>query len=473
MLAAARSPLSSPAVLAQRLERGFDVLRSTARDLPVRHRTLRDTVAWSYDLLADSEKSALCALGVFVGGFTSESMRSVIAAARGDDAGDVLASLVARSLVRREETRVESRFSMLESIREFAEAELERSGEADAVRRRHVAHFVAVAEASEEALHGSAQIAAQDRLLADAANIEVALRYCLTVGDAESGLRIGGAIWRFWQSTGRLEEGRRWLTELLALSGASPGTQARGLSALAGLDYWQARYAATLEHYRDALAIYERIGDAFGIADTLFAMSTASSWGGDTREGARLAEEALARFEALGARERIGMVRMAQGFARWMQGDLAGARPLWESSIAIARETGDHVEAAHKRLALASITFQEGHREQAMHDAFDAMEELLEHGNVSLTVMALDWIAALGAEREPEACVRLAGAAEELRKTLGGGMRPEACRLAGVRDVASRQLDESTVERAWREGARMPLDEAVQYARTMRGALTE
>jgi hypothetical protein len=129
---------------------------------------------------------------------------------------------------------------------------------------------------------------------------------------------------------------------------------------------------------------------------------------------------------------------------------------------------GGQVEAAHKRLALASITFQEGRHAQAITEALEAMDELQAHGNVPLAIMALDWIAALGAERAPERCARLAGAAAELRRTLGGGMRPEACGLTNARDSASRLLDAETLDRAWREGMRMPLDEAVEYARTLR-----
>ena len=101
----------------------------------------------------------------------------------------------------------------------------------------------------------------------------------------------------------------------------------------------------------------------------------------------------------------------------------------------IQREVGDHVEAAHKRLALASITFQEGHHAQAIDEAFDAMEELQEHGNVSLTVMALEWIAALGAERAPERCTRLAAAASECRAIS----RSAEARLAGLR-IRSRRI---------------------------------
>src|SRR5690606_17270264 len=119
-----------------------------------------------------------------------------------------------------------------------------------------------------------------------------------------------------------------------------------------------------------------------------------------------------------------GMATMAVGFARWMDGDLAAARPLWETSIAIAREVGDDIEAAHKELALASITFQEGRVDQAIADSLAAMNELHAHDNVALTVMAIDWIAALTARRAPDTAVRLAGAATALRAGMGGGMRP-------------------------------------------------
>jgi non-specific serine/threonine protein kinase len=469
-LAAAHIRRFTPEMLARRLDRGLELLRATGTDLPVRHRTLRDTVAWSYGLLSDAEQRTLRHLGVFAGSFSIDAAREVGDLSSEQAASQLLAALTSKSLIRRD-TSHEERSSMLEAIREFAEEELEKSGEAQAVRRRHAIHFLAAAEAAEPALRRSGQGVVQRRLETDEANLRAALRFCLAAGDAETGLRIGGAIWRFWQSEGRLEEGRRWLADFLDLPRSTPQARAKGLIALAGLDYWQGNYTAALAHYRLAHDIYERIKDAFGVADTLFAMSTASSWGGNPAAGAELAEQALARFEALGAREQVGMVRMAQGFARWMQGDLAGARPLWESSIAIAREVGDHVEAAHKRLALASITFQEGRHPQAMTEALDAMEELHEHANVSLTVMALDWIAALGVGRAPERCVRLAAAAAELRRTLGGGMRPEACGLTSARDAAAAMLDATTLDRVWREGARMRLQEAVEYARGLRDSL--
>jgi non-specific serine/threonine protein kinase len=469
-LAAARVQHFSPRDLARRLERGFELLRGVTGEHPARHQTLRDTVAWSYDLLEDGERTALRRLGVFAGSFSRQAAHDVVAAPPLEDVDELLASLVRKSLLR--ETGPErDRYSMLEPIREFAEEELEKSGEAQPMRRRHAAYFAGLAEAAEPALRRAGQMAVKRRLEAEEPNLRAALRSCLGVGDADQGLRIGGAIWRFWQSEGRLEEGRRWLSDFLDLPSVSPQARARGLVALAGLAYWQGRYPEALSQYRAAHELYSRLEDAFGVAETLFDMSTASSWSGDAEAGARLAEQALARFEALGAREQVGMVRMAQGFARWMQGDLTGARPLWESSIAIAREVGDHVEAAHKRLALASITYLEGRQTQAMAEAFEAMEELHQHGNVSLTVMALDWIAALAAEREPERCARLAGAAAELRRTQGGGMRPEASGLVPARDVAARLLDATTLDRLWREGARMPLDEAIDYARGLRERL--
>ena len=206
-------------------------------------------------------------------------------------------------------------------------------------------------------------------MAAENGNLRAALEWCLREGASDTGIEIAANIWRYWQSVGWLQEGRRWLVELLAKPELSVTMRAKGLSALAALAYWQGDYPAAIARYRDALDLYQNLGDRLDVASALFGLSTSTTWSGDSATGERLANEALAIFEDLGAREQIGMVRMAQGFARWMQGDLAGARPLWETSVEIAREAGDGLEAAHKALALASITFQEGRTDEALRSS--------------------------------------------------------------------------------------------------------
>jgi hypothetical protein len=204
-------------------------------------------------------------------------------------------------------------------------------------------------------------------------------------------------------------------------------------------------------------------------AEALYSMSTTLTWSGDADAGGRLADEALAIFNQLGARAKVGEAMMAQGFARWMKNDLAGARPLWEASLKIARETGDHVEAATKLLALASIRYQQGEEQRAVTDALTALRELIDLKHVTYTIMAMDFLAALSAKQKPRESVRLAGAAARLRTQLGGGMRPEASGLESARVIARRKLDASTIEDLWAEGEALNFEEAVKFAVTMGG----
>jgi tetratricopeptide (TPR) repeat protein len=236
---------------------------------------------------------------------------------------------------------------------------------------------------------------------------------------------------------------------------------------LGGLAYWQGDYATATSRYREALAIFRDLGDRIAVGETLFALSTSATWSGDSAMGEDLAGEALTIFEDADAREQVGMVRMAQGFARWMQNDLRAARPLWEASIEIAREVGDRVEAAHKTLALAAITFAEGHADAAIEQAVDAMEELFRKHNVALTVMAIDFVAAMTVNEQPRLAARLSGAATQLRGTMGGGMRPEACGLPSVSEVATQSIGAKDFRLEFDQGRKLDLFKAIELVRTL------
>jgi predicted ATPase len=463
-LAAVRTRLFPPEMLAKRLEQPFTALSTGMRGSSEHHRTLRDAIAWSYDLLERADQAVFRRLGVFVGGFTIEAAETVAGSEPGENAIESVASLVDQSLLRSHVLHGEARFSMLEMIREFALEQLDAAGERARIAERHLAYVLQLAEEAAGHLTGRAELVAIDTLTADQGNIRAALQRCVSSSDAETGLRICSAIWRFWHAAGQIGEGRQWLQTLLAIPGPPAAVRAGGLTGLAGLAYWQGDYATALAVYEEALSIYRAERDRMMEAETLYAMSTTRTWSGDPVGGGQLADEALAGFIALGARDKIGEALMAQGFARWMKNDLAGARPLWEQSITIARETGDRVEAATKCLALASIKFRQGEEGSALADALAALRELVELKHVTYTIMALDFVAALTAQRNPAASVRLAGAAAKLRATLGGGMRPEASGLESARVVAGRMLDAATLQRLWNEGEDMKLEQAVNFA---------
>jgi predicted ATPase/class 3 adenylate cyclase len=469
-LAAARCRLLPLEALATRLDQRFQVLRGGPQDLPPRHRALRDTIRWSYDLLNLSEQTLLRRLGIFIGGFTLEAAETVAAGAPIEDVVEALGSLLDKSLLGSRALHGEGRLVMMETIRDFALEELAAAGETQQVSARHKEFYLALVEESEPYLNRQGQVTTIDRLTADLDNIRAALRAAVEADDVASGLRQAGASWRFWQLTGRIHEGRRWLEELLGRAGPVDPHRAKGLAGLAGLLYWQGDYRGALAHYEEALALYRAVGDRLNEADTLFAMSTTLTWSGDPQEGGRLADQALATFQALGAREKIGMVFMAQGFARWMQGDLVGARPLWEKSLVIAQEAGDVIEATMKRLAIASIDFNLGRRQEALQNSLEALD-MLGLKSLTYTIMALDWVAALAVHGDPEGGIRLAGAAAKLRAALGGGMRPEDSGLESARAVGARHLEASTLARIWAEGEQMNLDQAVACAHTLDRAL--
>ena len=207
-----------------------------ARDRPTRHQTLRSAIAWSYDLLDESEQMLFRRLAVFVGGFTLEAAQAVCNAMRDLDI-DVLegvALLVDKSLLQQiEQVGGEPRFGMLETIREYALEQLAECGELEAVQQQHVNFFLALAEAVEPELTGPQQMTWLERLEMEHDNLRAALASSQAqVGNTQTGLRLAGALWRFWFLRGYWSEGRGWLEGALAQTQAAGRTKARATVAL-------------------------------------------------------------------------------------------------------------------------------------------------------------------------------------------------------------------------------------------------
>ena len=302
-LAAARVKLLEPDDILARLSDRLALLRGGAKDLPTRQQTLRDAIAWSYDLLSDDERAVFRRFSVFVGGWTLDAAEAVM----GDDADvfDGVASLVDKSLVRRQpEPGIEPRFSMLMTIREFAWERLLTSPEADDVRRRHAEFFLDVAEKAEPNLTGPDHMKWLDGVESDHDNFRGALRWSIEKDQAEVGLRIGGALWRFWHLRGHFTEGRAWLTELLGLpSGvARTAARAKGLNGIAGLVYWQADYELAATYWNESLSIWQEMGDRGQIGEVLYSLAYLAGVAGDNRRAIELFEQSIALFQEAGNR---------------------------------------------------------------------------------------------------------------------------------------------------------------------------
>ncbi len=268
-LAAARVAHLPPGALLARLAPRLPLLTGGARDLPARQRTMRDAIAWSHDLLQPGEQLLFRRLAVCVGGFTLEAAAGVCQggeASGSRDAGGAVSSSTSRppdsstsvlhgvaalmdASLLREETGgdEEPRYRMLETVREFGLERLSESGEEKGVLQAHAAYFLALAEAAEPALVGPDAEAWQARLEAEHDNFRAALGWSISGGEAETALRLGAALWRFWARRGHLHEGRGWLERGLAQAGEGCSrSRARALVRLGNLaldlgDYPRAR----------------------------------------------------------------------------------------------------------------------------------------------------------------------------------------------------------------------------------------
>ena len=467
-LAAARVRIFTPQDLLSRLEERMTVLTGGPPDVVDHHRNLRDAVAWSHDLLQPDEKVLFRRMGVFRG-FTLDAAADVA----GLETGEILDgvdSLLSKSLVSRSVEIGETRYAMLETLREFALNELETAGEKPEVLRRHADYYLRLAEESEPELTRGYQHRSMELLTRELDNVRGALQYAIDVSDGELGLRIASSIWRFWEISGHLAEGRQWLESLLASEEAPDAVRAKGLTGLAGLAYWQADHDVAWDRYGEALGLYRATGDRFNEADTLSSMSMTAIWNGDPEVGDRLAREAGSLFEDLGATEELGKIDMAQAFALTQKRDLAAARPRWEASLAISRDLGDQNLAVTQLIGLAVCEFHDGNHEEALQIAVDALDEAADAQNVQLAVWMLDFFAAFAASTTPEAAVRLSGAVDSLRRVLGGGKRLEPLGIEEAPFAASGVLDPKTLGEAYDEGRVMTLEQAVDYAKDLREA---
>ena len=302
-LAAARIRLLLPAALLARLEHRLPLLTGGTRDLPIRQQTLRDTIAWSDDLLSAQERRLFYTLAVFAGG---ASVAAVEAVADRDDrleAFDAVIALVEHNLVRQvEATTGEPRVTMFETIREYALERLEASGEAGAVRRRHAAWFVQRAERlnnpKRRAHMGTPQDVAD--LADDYANLLAALTWLTQVGEAAQALRLAAALGGFWILRGHLGEGQPWLEQALTQDdGTQPQVRVQVLHWLAmliGSRGDPARAGALLD---EAEALARASGDLPSIAASIVNRGFAALDGrGDADLATTLAEEGLPLFQA-------------------------------------------------------------------------------------------------------------------------------------------------------------------------------
>jgi predicted ATPase len=335
VLAAARSHVLPPRALLNRLAQHLDLLSSDARDEPARHRTLQAAIAWSYNLLTAEEQTLLRRLSVFAGGWTIEAAEGVCAGAPIERTSvfDLLAHLVARSLVVADEHDSDVRYRLLETVRQFAAAELAQSDEAVAARVRHRDWYLALAERS---LWTEVDSRHAVSLSTDHDNFRIALRWSLTMGDAERGLRLGVGLWLTWYLRSFHTEGRAWLAELLALpDAAASASRAMALNFAGHLTYCQGDLATAEVLAQEGLEVAQRLGDRPAAAASGHILGLIAHGHGDLAHAQALFQEAMQVNQALDSRVWEAIAHTVSFVCSWIRMSTSEPaclpRPTWPS----------------------------------------------------------------------------------------------------------------------------------------------
>jgi predicted ATPase len=508
-LAAARIKLLSPAAMLARLESRLNVLTGGARDLPVRQQTLRGTVDWSYGLLTSPEQTLFRRLSVFSGGWTLEGAEAVCTTTSdlGLDILDGMASMVDKSLAQQvERGDAETRFLMLSTIREYALERLAESDDDAVTRRAHAAYYLVLAE------EGAEDVVAHpewlERFEIEHDNFLLALEYLIKTGDAEWGLRLGTALFRFWETREYLTEGRDAIARLLALEGAAkrPKLRARLSFAAAVLAGEQGDYASARQLFEESLetclelndnrgvavalnalavnarergelteasllfercvAIWKDLGDSADLARALSNLANVTKLQGEYARASSLYDECLTMFRKAGDGAGVAWTLNYQGDVAREKADLAGARSFCEQSLAAFRQLRDGWGIASALSDLASLSCDQGNDTEARRLYGESIRMFQELGHQRGIARVLECLAASAAAQSNSVqSLRLAGVAAALRQRLGAPLTPtEQRRLEKALEFARRTLGNAAATAAWMEGWATPVEQAVREA---------
>jgi predicted ATPase/DNA-binding NarL/FixJ family response regulator len=475
-LAAARVPVLSPEQIAARLGDRFRLLTGGGPAALPRYRTLRALVDWSQDLLSDEERTLFRQLAVFAGGWTLGAAERVCGGVASRDSRldvlGLLAGLVDQSLVLAEERDGDVRYRLLETLREYAAEKLRDAGEDAILRARHRDWFLELAERAEPELLGPRAVEWLDRLERERENLWAALGWCVERGEAGPGLRLAGALARFWLVRGPYRETRATLADLLALPAAQEpaapmrAARAKALHAAGRLAMRQGDHAAADTHHHEALAIGRQLGDRRGVAIALFETGHVARVRGEYAAARRLYEESRRVFEALGEDYWLAQTRRELGVAAYFQGDLATAREHYEASLALFEGLGDELGIVTALNELGEVAFLRGDLESARSLEAASLEMARRIDDKERIAMALAALAGLAAAQDrPTRALRLAAAATALNEATGQRNSPAwHATVERWLEPARRALSAEASLAAQAAGLAMPLDEAIADA---------
>ncbi len=455
-LAAARASVLSPAQILERLSGRLDLLKG-GRDADPRQQTLRATIEWSHALLTASDQRLFARLAVFRGGWTLDAAEAVAGADL-----DGLESLVDKSLVR----HAEDRFWMLETIREFAAEQLDASGEADELRRRHADFFLTHAEEAhphlrDEEMGGGREW--KERHEGELDNFRAALDALEAGLDPQLALRLAAALAPIW--TSHIVEGRARLEHALTLDGSATLARARALDSAAELALFMGDTAAVRARAERAIAIFEELGDRWGVADATMSLAIGIGESGDWAAARPILEEAVGIFREIGDARRVMWGTRTLAWANAELDDLEAAGALYEDALRQARAAGNRLFEGVVLGSLSWLAIREGRVEECpalLRQSLLIKRDLGDRNEIAMGLgHAAEGLVALG---RPEVAARMVGAYEAVAEEIGGS-EPWVVRMRD--DVLGRirtSMNGEALERALEDGRKLPADKAIELA---------
>jgi predicted ATPase len=456
-LAAARTRALSLAQILERLSQRLDLLQG-GRDAEARQTTLRATIEWSYDLLADEEKSLFAQLAVFRGGCTLDAAEEIVGASL-----DAMQSLVEKSLLR----HAEERFWMLETIREYATERLEHQGrDGESLRQRHADYFLGLADEAEPHLTGTQQASWLERLEVEHDNFRLSLDSLRRADRGGDELELVGALMRFWYVRGHLREGRGRLEDALAAHDDQTQPRLKALFGAALLTQRLGDYQRSATLMQERLELAHRLGDAEAVASSLIGIGMNAHGLGDyERAAAAWAESAeLARAGGYTWFLAVAIGNLAE--LAQEQGDYAQARAGYEESLELFRQLGDERKIMESLVRFGTLASREGKSDQAetlLRDSLEYAQALIDK---EMAIWCLGELATLALSRgNVERAARLTGAIERLRQETGYVAQGDERRSnEQTRKTLAYELDEEMLAAAHTIGREMTFEQAVAFA---------
>ena len=443
-LAAARAGILGVAEIASRLAADAIVLRHPNRSAPARHQTLQAALDWSYELLADQERTLFRRLACFSGPFTLPAAETVCAG-RGlspGDVADLLAALVAKSLVLVDGTGERYRYWMLRIIGQYAERALADSGEEPAVHAAHRAFYLRVADEARAGLGGAGQLGSLEVFEAEHDNLRAVLRRTLGAvaadpavagaaaqpasDDVAAGARLATLLWPFWYRRGYYQEARSWLERAATAALSTPVATSVRAAVLAGagaLAFLQCDYAVAAERLSKARTLYEEEGDLVGLAGTLQRLGSIAREEGRYSDARKLHSESLAILTELGDDAGVAASQDFLGFAAWLSGDPATTLKLSGQALAFFQAEGRRHEAASALLNLGVAASLSGDAERGAAWLQESLEIATQTGYREGTAWALHELALIIADDDLEAAADMLAESLEIHLSLGDRWR--------------------------------------------------